>query len=108
MVMQFCPVCSNLLLLSPGDMNHFLKCQICPYTFEIRSKYSTEVELKHRKEADDLLGAKDAWDNVDKTKTRCPECAHDLAYFHQLQIRSADEPMTCFYKCCKCSARWQE
>lgn len=24
----------------------------------------------------------------------CPKCNHDSAYFYQLQIRSADEPMT--------------
>jgi len=26
----------------------------------------------------------------------------------QIQIRSADEPMTTFYKCTKCSYQWRE
>lgn len=39
---------------------------------------------------------------------RCPKCEHDRAYFMQIQTRSADEPMTTFYKCCKCGHRWRE
>ena len=152
--MQFCPVCSNLLLLGPGDFSQFLKCQVCPYMFEIKNNYSTEVKLKHRKvgsspwptisllsspplfpssspllvillvqlttstsllmclismqDTEEVLGGADAWNNVDKTQARCPDCQHDTAYFMQIQIRSADEPMTCFYKCCKCSTQWNE
>lgn len=30
----------------------------------------------------------------------CPKCEHPRAYFMQIQTRSADEPMTTFYKCC--------
>jgi DNA-directed RNA polymerase subunit M/transcription elongation factor TFIIS len=29
---------------------------------------------------------------------RCPKCSHEKAFFMQVQIRSADEPMTIFYK----------
>ena len=41
---------------------------------------------------------------------RCPACGHCEAFFKQLQIRSADEPMTNFYRCCAkcCSHRWNE
>ncbi|PVU85391.1 hypothetical protein BB560_007037 [Smittium megazygosporum] len=40
----------------------------------------------------------------------CPKCEHERAYFMQIQIRSADEPMTTFYKCCQqeCSHQWRE
>jgi DNA-directed RNA polymerase III subunit RPC11 len=31
-----------------------------------------------------------------------------MAYFMQIQIRSADEPMSTFYKCCKCANQWRE
>ena len=68
-----------------------------------------EHELQ-RKDVDDVLGGSEAWANVDRTQADCPECSHDKAYFMQIQIRSADEPMTTFYKCCKpqCSHRWKE
>ena len=39
---------------------------------------------------------------------RCPHCEHNKAYFMQKQIRSADEPMTIFYKCVECGGRWNE
>ncbi|KAF3338321.1 DNA-directed RNA polymerase III subunit RPC10 [Carex littledalei] len=40
----------------------------------------------------------------------CPRCHNGEAYFKQMQIRSADEPMTTFYKCCndKCHYDWRE
>lgn len=41
---------------------------------------------------------------------RCPKelCESSAAYFRQVQIRSADEPMTTFYKCVVCAAEWRE
>ena len=39
---------------------------------------------------------------------RCPKCEHNRAYFMQMQTRSADEPMTTFYKCCECGHRWKD
>lgn len=39
---------------------------------------------------------------------RCPKCDHTRAYYFQLQIRSADEPMTTFYKCCSCGHQWND
>ena len=61
-----------------------------------------------RKEVDDVLGGKEAWENVDQTSYECPKCPNKRAYFMQIQIRSADEPMTTFYKCTKCNYQWRE
>lgn len=89
------------------------------------------------KEVDDVLGGAAAWENVDSTAGEsarerggagspslppltppspppsaepCPKCGHPRAYFMQLQTRSADEPMTTFYKCCsaRCGHRWRD
>ena len=40
----------------------------------------------------------------------CPKCEHKRAFFMQIQTRSADEPMTTFYKCCNmsCSHQWRD
>ncbi len=38
----------------------------------------------------------------------CPKCGHDKAQFIEMQIRSADEPMTQFFKCAKCKHDWKE
>ena len=53
-----------------------------------------------RKQVDDVMGGEGAWDNVDHTEAQCPvgDCGGDRAYFYMVQIRSADEPMTTFYK----------
>lgn len=65
-----------------------------------------------RKKVDDVLGGEKAWENVDQADARCPACDNPRAYFMQIQIRSADEPMTIFYKVrasdCGCAARRHE
>lgn len=48
------------------------------------------------KQVDDVLGGEGSWDNVDQTNAQCPskDCEDGgRAYFFQLQIRSADEPV---------------
>ncbi|KFD47173.1 hypothetical protein M514_11942 [Trichuris suis] len=62
------------------------------------------------KEISDVLGGVSAWENAQKTNERCPKCGHDTAYFMQLQTRSADEPMTTFYRCANnaCAHRWRD
>jgi DNA-directed RNA polymerase III subunit RPC11 len=67
-------------------------------------------KLMERKKVDDMLGGEGAWDNVDQTTAQCERggCNGTRAYFYQLQIRSADEPMTTFYKCTTCGNQWRE
>jgi len=56
------------------------------------------------KEVDDVLGGEEAWANKEKTEHRCPnpDCRNMEAYFMQIQLRSADEPMSIFFRCTKC------
>lgn len=77
---------------------------------------TSRTKLK-RKEVDDVLGGDEMWKHADSTAggshtkvdllentqptilsffylATCPKCDHGRAYFYQLQIRSADEPMT--------------
>lgn len=78
-----------------------LECRTCPYELPITDPlYSRRTFPK--KERDDIFGGPQAWDNADKTKTQCPAEACDgaEAAFFQVQIRSADEPMTTFLKVC--------
>lgn len=108
--MQFCPTCANLLLVSnSGAEGYRFACQTCPYVHAIRRPIAQRMYLK-RKEVDDVLGGADAWKNVDQTEALCPKCGNGKAFFMQLQTRSADEPMTTFYKCTNfsCGARWKE
>ncbi|PVF96115.1 putative Rpc11-DNA-directed RNA polymerase III subunit C11 [Serendipita vermifera] len=82
-------------------------CQTCPYEFPITKTMKSRTHLK-RKEVDDVLGGDESWGN--QTNAPCPKCDHPMAHFMELQIRSADEPMTIFYKCAKkeCGFQWKE
>lgn len=42
------------------------------------------------------------------TKTTCPECSNDQAYWYLQQIRAADESETRFFVCTACEHRWRE
>ncbi len=105
--MHFCPLCGNLLLLEEASRGMRFCCPICPYLYNLKGVYTSEAKIK-KKQVDDVLGGDDAWENVDRTQARCPQCSHNEAYFMQIQIRSADEPSTTFYRCCKCSKQWSD
>ena len=108
-MLTFCPTCANMLLVDHSPYGGGLKlyCQTCPYTYDITTTVRSEVPCE-TKEVDDVLGGDEAWKNVDKTVATCPKCDHGQAYFMQIQIRSADEPMSTFYKCCSCANQWRE
>jgi DNA-directed RNA polymerase III subunit RPC11 len=100
-----CPNCSNILKIAKvanleGIQNRW-ECRTCPYIMPIKIPYVHHVEIK-RKEVEDVMGGQAAWDNADKTDVQCvdTECDGSQAYFFQVQIRSADEPMTTFYRVC--------
>lgn len=109
-MLLFCPTCGNTLAVEEGPKTCLrFTCNTCPYIYNISCRMGTKLYPK-LKEVDDVLGGAAAWDNVDSTEERCPKCSHPRAYFMQIQTRSADEPMTTFYKCCnhQCAHRWRE
>ncbi|CAD7969451.1 unnamed protein product [Amoebophrya sp. A25] len=101
----FCPQCCSLLLVD--NLKSKLVCQTCPYQFVYTQKYYTKVEFSNKQVAD-VLGGPEAWKDVEKMNAQCPACMHGKAYFRQMQTRSADEPMTIFYRCEKCTHCWKE
>lgn len=107
--MLFCPTCANILIIS-AEASGYNKwaCQTCPYEFPINKQMTSRTRLQ-RKEVDDVLGGDAMWKDVDQTDVACPKCDYGRAYFMQLQIRSADEPMTTFYKCAnsECGHQWR-
>jgi len=89
------------LLLSETGYNKWA-CNTCPYEFPITKQMTSRTRLK-RKEVDDVLGGAETWRDADQTDKQCDKCDSTRAYYRQLQIRSADEPMTTFYRCVKCA-----
>ena len=106
--MLFCPFCSNLLLLEKTDCLKYF-CKTCPYVFNIKKEFSSYTFYENNK-TDTILGEKEMWENVATTKADCSKCQNTDAYFKEIQIRSADEPATIFYKCSniKCGFEWKE
>ena len=41
------------------------------------------------------------------TDITCSRCKKNRISYYELQTRSADEPMTCFYRCLTCGNRWK-
>jgi DNA-directed RNA polymerase subunit M/transcription elongation factor TFIIS len=78
-----------------------LECHTCPYEYTI-TKRIFERKTFPKKEKDDIIGGPEQWENAQKAEMNCPKdsCAGDVAAFYQIQIRSADEPMTGFYRVC--------
>ncbi|XP_063934244.1 DNA-directed RNA polymerase III subunit RPC10-like [Zophobas morio] len=107
-MLYFCATCGNSLVLeSLLDGKLRFTCLTCPYVHNIEHPIQKKTYL-NMKEIDDVIGGDDAWENVDKTIETCPNCSHNEAYFRMMQTRSADEPMTTFYKCISCSHNWRE
>ena len=107
-MLMFCPTCANILGVEGPTCLRF-SCSTCPYVHNVKRKIGNKMYPK-LKEVDDVLGGAAAWENVDATEAECPKCSHKKAFFMQIQTRSADEPMTTFYKCCSptCGHRWRD
>lgn len=51
-----------------------------------------------------------AYENTQTSMTTditCGKCKKNKITYYELQTRSADEPMTCFYNCLNCGNRWK-
>uniref|UniRef100_A0A3Q2HF07 DNA-directed RNA polymerase subunit n=1 Tax=Equus caballus TaxID=9796 RepID=A0A3Q2HF07_HORSE len=108
-MLLFCPGWGNRLIMEEGQRCHRLTCNVYSYVHNITCKV-TNRKYPKLKEVHDVLGGGAGWENVDSTVEPCPKCEHPPAYFRQLQTRSADQPMTTFYKCCsaQCGHRWRD
>ncbi|KNE68365.1 transcription factor S [Allomyces macrogynus ATCC 38327] len=105
-MLMFCPQCGNMLALEEDPGQRFA-CRTCPYIYPITKKLATRSYMK-KKEVDDVMSKEKGWENVPAIDMTCPKCENPRAFFQQIQIRSADEPMSLFFKCCNCDHTWME
>ncbi|CAG8958030.1 hypothetical protein HYFRA_00000374 [Hymenoscyphus fraxineus] len=118
-MLLFCPNCSNVLSVSKVPMDspieeergkNRMECRTCPYQYVINEQSFFERKNFTFVEKDDVFGGANQFDNADKTPVQCPKdgCNGAEAAFYSIQIRSADEPMTNFYRCMTCGNRWRD
>lgn len=51
--------------------------------------------------------ANEVQSNEENSLIKCRKCGSDDLSFSQVQLRSADEPMSCFFSCNGCGNRWR-
>ncbi|OAY64473.1 DNA-directed RNA polymerase III subunit RPC10 [Ananas comosus] len=109
--MEFCPSCTMMLQIESARSGRRLRtfCPACPYVCTFENKLIKKQRLV-RKEMEPIFSGDSAMKYAPKTSATCPRCHHGEAYFRQMQIRSADEPMTTFYQCCNenCHFEWRD
>ena len=80
-------------------------CRQCGAEAEFGNKnehFRTEINGKA------LAVEEDSGAMLPKARVICPGCGNTEAYFRLEQTRSADEPETRIYRCCKCNNSWRE
>ncbi|KAA6409159.1 MAG: DNA-directed RNA polymerase I subunit [Lasallia pustulata] len=103
----FCTDCGNLLDGSSGDEKAILTCEVCGR--ENKDTSSTVVTtkskptafpslLRSKRSAVQTLTAEDVQTEATIRQT-CPECGREEMWYYTLQLRSADEGSTVFYRC---------
>ncbi|TGZ84805.1 hypothetical protein EX30DRAFT_337273 [Ascodesmis nigricans] len=108
----FCADCGNLLDRAPGSTT--LTCDLCRATTADTSSRTTisrsnpkslgDSSLRLKRSAVQTLGA-DELNTEAKISQECPKCGRGEMWFYTLQLRSADEGATVFYRC-ECGYRF--
>ncbi|CAI7605263.1 unnamed protein product [Penicillium bialowiezense] len=103
----FCTDCGNLLRESTGNADAILHCDVCgtrnkdtiPQTTVSESKPSAFPSSLRAKQSEvQTLSADDRKTEAVIEKT-CPDCARKEMFYTTVQLRSADEGSTVFYRC---------
>ena len=117
--MLFCPICSTKLSMTVV-MTPVYKCANCPYRYEVAQlegqvavRVLAQMPRARKQAAEQGAEAqcvKSEGDGGQITSiSQCPNsrCDSKKASFVQLQIRSADEPMSLIFTCVKCQETWR-
>ncbi|KAH0786295.1 DNA-directed RNA polymerase III RPC11 [Histomonas meleagridis] len=104
---SFCPACGNLLLIDAAGAHTKMRCRSCPFVMDFQGTKVQNAEL-HPLDTNSFIISDNTTAFTNKTTCKCEKCGHNEAYFIEIQIRSADEPATLFFCCCKCKHTWRE
>ncbi|MCS7145901.1 MAG: transcription factor S [Aigarchaeota archaeon] len=104
--MEFCPRCESVLIAEKKSNSVVLICRKCGY---VKKPAGDIVAHKQRKTKKTVMVDDMEKEVLPKTgDVQCPQCGNKEAYWWSVQTRSADEPMTQFFRCTKCGYTWRE
>ena len=79
---------------------------------EVIEVFLDDKEVQKKKDALEknliIVKKEDKISVLPKVKEICPKCDNNEAETWQMQMRSADEPSTHFFRCLKCKFTWRE
>ncbi len=106
--MEMCDSCGMILVAQKKQgKKPVLVCRKCGY----KSKDYKPLEIKekvNKEPLDEIIVIEKNEEALPKTKTTCPKCNHNQAYWWIQQTRSGDEPPTLFLRCVECKHSWRE
>ncbi|WP_126451184.1 transcription factor S [Sulfodiicoccus acidiphilus] len=107
--MKFCPKCKTMMSPKKVDGRTTYRCPKCGYEEEATQSLTIVTRVRHDDKEKMLVLDEQVPAGSQKMKgIICPSCGGDEAFYWMLQTRSADEPITRFYKCTKCGKVWRE
>ena len=85
-------------------------CSSCDYEEAVDEELASAFVSTEAQDERDVIETEEGmeFEGKPKTRTDCPECDNDEAWYTIKQTASADEPPTRFFKCTECGARWRE
>jgi len=107
--MEFCPKCGKVMSVKKSN-NPTLICSRCGYEKPLQEGILYTKIHKRKAEEEITVIEKGEEEKVLPVTTEvvCPKCGHREAYYWSVQTRSADEPMTQFFRCRRCNHTWRE
>lgn len=106
--MELCPKCGKIMVLRKTSKPAWV-CPKCGYEkpiqggivyTKVRKKAGAAVMVLEKEEEEKVLPV--------TSEVVCPNCGAREAYYWSIQTRSADEPMTQFFRCRRCGHTWRE
>ncbi|KAM0672577.1 subunit M of DNA-directed RNA polymerase [Ordospora colligata] len=95
-----------MLVVRKQTSGNGLFCNMCKYMYLMSEEISKKTCMEPKK-SEGLIDEQENAKFVMKCGKKC-DCGSEQVSFVELQTRSADEPMTIFYKCMECKKVWKE